>query len=144
MGEIRMSKMKHLVWGLLPLFILISVGCTKEISSRSTVERRGHIYRIGDETPFTGLVLGKGREARHSQLMTYKKSYKNGLLDGNTYYYYPNGAIESMVPYTQGKIHGALMCYWPNGKPKSRIYYVKGLRGGTGGEMFWDKEGHPL
>jgi hypothetical protein len=142
--DIRMSIVKRFAWGLLPLFILISVGCTKEISAKSTVEHRGHLCRIGTETPFTGVVIGKGREARHTQLMTYKKSYQNGVLDGTTYFYYPNGAVESMVPYTQGKINGALICYWPNGKPKSRIYFVNGLRGGDGGEMFWDKNGHPL
>jgi len=143
-GDIRMSMVKRFAWGLLPLFILLSVGCTKEISAKSTVEHRGHLYRIGAKTPFTGVVIGKGREARHSQLLTYKKSYQNGVLDGNSYYYYPNGTIESMVPYTQGKINGALISYWPNGKPKSRISFVNGLRGGDGGEMFWDKNGHPL
>jgi antitoxin component YwqK of YwqJK toxin-antitoxin module len=139
-----MSIVKRFAWGLLPLFILIAVGCTKEIPAKSTVERQGRLYQVGADSPFTGVVIGKVRQARHSQNMTYKKTYKNGVLDGKSYYYYANGSIESIVPYTQGKVSGALICYWPNGKPKSRIYYVNGLRGGVGGEMFWDKNGHPL
>jgi antitoxin component YwqK of YwqJK toxin-antitoxin module len=139
-----MGNKKWLIWGLLPLFILISTGCTKEIASHRTVVRRGLLYRVGGETPFTGLVIGKGREARHTQAMIFRRSYKDGLLDGETYFYYPSGKLESMVPYKEGKIHGAVICYWPNGKPKSRIHFVKGLRGGTGGEMYWDKNGHPL
>jgi antitoxin component YwqK of YwqJK toxin-antitoxin module len=139
-----MPVLKRLIWGLLPLFILISTSCTKEISVQSTVMRRGRLYKIGGEAPFTGLVIGKGRESRHTQLMAYKKSYKDGLLDGETYFYYPNGKIESLVPYSNGKINGALICYWPNGKPKSRIHFINGLRGGAAGEMFWDKNGHQL
>ena len=139
-----MSNLKGLAWGLVPLFVLISVGCTKEISMQSTVIRRGLLYRIGGETPFTGQVIGKGRESRHTRTMIFRKSYKNGLLDGETFYYYPNGKIESIVPYTNGKLHGALVCYWPNGKPKSRIHFENGLRGGVRGEMFWDKDGHPI
>jgi len=137
-----MYRIKGLAWGLLPLFILFSVGCTKEISMQSTVVRRGLLYRTGGESPYTGIVIGKGRESRHRQAMIYKKSYKNGMLDGETYFYYPNGKIESIVPYADGKIHGALVCYWPNGNPKSRIHFENGLRGGGSGEMFWDKKGH--
>lgn len=139
-----MSKLTRLLWGLLPLFILFSVSCTKEISAQSTVMRRGLLYRIGGESPFTGLVIGKGRESRHTQPMIYRKSYKNGVLHGETYFYYPNGKVESIVPYTNGKIHGALVCYWSNGKPKSRIHFDNGFRGGISGEMFWDKEGHQI
>ncbi len=139
-----MFNFRGLVWGLAPLFILLSVSCTKEISSHSTVVRKGLLYRTGGESPFTGLVIGKGRESRHTQAMIYRKSYKKGLLDGETYFYYPNGKIESIVPYANGKIHGALICYWPNGKPKSRIHFENGLRGGVSGEMFWDKKGHPI
>lgn len=139
-----MVRIKGFVWGVLPLFILFSIGCTKEISSQSAVVRRGLLYRVGGESPFTGQVIGKGRESRHTQLMIYRKAYKNGVLDGETYFYYPNGKIESIVPYTNGKIHGALMCYWPNGKPKSRIHFENGLRGGVSGEMFWDKDGRSI
>ncbi len=139
-----MSKLKVCAWGLVPLFLLFSVGCTKEIAAHSTVVRRGLLYRIGGETPFTGQVIGKGRESRHTQAMMFKKSYKNGKLNGETFFYYPNGKIESIVPYTKGKIHGAFVCYWPNGKPKSRIHFENGLRGGISGEMFWDKNGHPI
>lgn len=137
-----MIKLTRAVWGLMPLFILFSISCTKEISTHSTVVRRGLLYRTGGDSPYTGIVIGKGRETRHTQAMIFRKSYKNGMLNGETYFYYPNGKIESIVPYTNGKIHGALLCYWPNGKPKSRIHFEKGLRGGMGGEMFWDKNGH--
>ena len=139
-----MTVVKFLFWGLVSLSLVIPTGCTREISEHSTVMRRGLLYRIGGDNPYTGLVIGKGRESRHTQLMTFKKSYKNGLLDGETYFYYPSGQIESMVPYNDGVIHGALICYWPNGKPKSRIHFVNGLRGGSTGEMFWDKNGHQI
>ncbi len=143
-GEIRMLQAKRIIWGLMPLFILFSVGCTKEIAAHRTVVRRGLVYKIGGNAPFTGIVIGKGREPRHTQAMTFNKSYKNGLLHGESYFYYPNGKIESIVPYSKGKIHGALICYWPNGNPKSRIHFKDGLRGGVSGEMFWDKEGRPI
>lgn len=132
---------KRYIWALLPLLIMFLAGCSKEVRKQDTVMRGGLLYEMGEDDPFAGIVVGKGREPRHTQRMSYKKTYKNGVQDGETIFYYPNGKVESMVPYTNGEINGSLMTYWPNGRPKSRIHFIHGMRGGARGEMFWDRKG---
>ena len=129
------------------LVILMSiavVSCTRKIEERNTVERDGLLYELGAEHPFSGTVIGRGREGYRREACDYKKEYTNGLLDGEAVYLYPNGKLESKVPYKKGVINGFVVRYWPNGRPKARIHFVGGMRGGAKGEMFWDKDGHQV
>jgi antitoxin component YwqK of YwqJK toxin-antitoxin module len=96
---------------------------------------------VGEDKPFTGIVVGKGREAYHQRSLAYEKAYVNGLQDGVTKYWYANGQVESVVPYKAGKIDGIVMRYYPDGKKRSKIHYVGGLRGGDQGEAFWSPDG---
>ena len=129
----------------LSIFILISiVSCTQEIRERETVERNGLLYKMGDDRPFTGIVIGRGREDYRRVAYDFKKEYKKGVLDGETVFLYPSGKLESKVPYKNGAVHGFMMRYWPNGHPKARIHFVNGMRGGMKGEMFWDKDGKQI
>ena len=126
------------------MICLALASCTREVEERSTVERGGLLYEMGAEHPFTGIVNGRGREDYRTRIYDFKKRYKDGVLDGETVFFYSNGKIESKVPHKNGKINGFLMRYWPNGKPKARIHFVDGLRGGLKGEMFWDEKGHQI
>jgi antitoxin component YwqK of YwqJK toxin-antitoxin module len=126
------------------MICLALAACTVEVEERGTVEREGLLYEMGAEHPFTGIVNGRGREDYRTRIYDFEKRYKDGMLDGETVFFYPNGKIESKVPYKKGKINGFLMRYWPNGKPKARIHFVDGLRGGLKGEMFWDEKGHQI
>jgi hypothetical protein len=135
---------KRFIWALLLLLIMFLAGCSRPVPKQDTVVRGGLLYKMGEDDPFTGIVVGKGREPRHTQRMTYKKAYKNGVQEGETTFYYPSGKVESMAPYINGEIHGILMTYWPSGRPKSRIHFVHGMRGGARGEMFWDQKGKKI
>lgn len=126
------------------LICLALVACTREVEKRSTVQRGGLLYEMGAERPFTGIVNGRGREDYRAKAYDFKKRYKDGVLDGETVFFYSNGKIESKVPYKKGEINGFMMRYWSNGKPKARIHFVDGLRGGLKGEMFWDKNGRQI
>ena len=135
---------KHVTWGIILLSFFLLLGCAQEIREHETVTRRGLLYKMGENEPFSGIVTGRGRETYHTRLMKFRKVYKDGLLDGETLFYYPNGKVESQVPYIQGKINGSMMRYWSNGKPRARIHFDHGMRGGARGEMFWDKNGHQI
>jgi hypothetical protein len=126
------------------LMCLAFISCTREVDERNTVERDGLLYEMGAEHPFSGTVLGRGREGYRTEAYDFKKEYKNGLLDGDTVFLYPNGKLESKISYKKGAINGFMMRYWPNGRPKARIHFVNGLRGGAKGEMFWDENGHQI
>jgi MORN repeat variant len=141
-----MPTMSGCQWmtGILLVFALAAVSCSQEVQQRDTVIVDGHLYEIGQDHPFTGTVVGRAREGYRSESCVFKKEFKDGLQDGETEFTYPNGKLESKVPYKRGKINGFVIRYWPNGKPKARIHFADGLRGGFKGEMFWDESGRQI
>jgi antitoxin component YwqK of YwqJK toxin-antitoxin module len=134
-------QLKWLIWISLVLMLLTFTACDSEIPEQQTVERGGLLYERGDDNPFTGFVTGRSQERDRIHYYAFKKEYKRGIQDGITLFWYPDGKLESKATYKDGNIDGFLTSYWPDGKPKSRIHFVDGFRGGSKGEMFWDKNG---
>jgi antitoxin component YwqK of YwqJK toxin-antitoxin module len=129
----------------LPIIIAVALlaACTAEIDATKTYQRNGLVYEIGKDAPFSGVIIGASRgEDYRQRTVSYKKEYKNGMLHGRSYYYFPNGKIESVEPYETGILHGVVTRYYDNGQIKARIHFVDGYRGGPKGEMFWDKQGN--
>ena len=116
-------------------------GCAKEVPKEKTYLRNGVMYEIGKNKPFTGYLVGKGREGYRSQRLRYRKKYKDGLRNGDTRFWYNNGQLESVEPYHNGKINGMVARYYEDGQIKTYIHLVNGQRGGYKGEMFWQKNG---
>lgn len=123
------------------LTILMILGCQAEITKSEMVVRRGVVYQNGEEKPFSGYIVGRAREGYRPQIYHYKKRYKDGLLNGMTKFWYPNGKLESVEPYVDGKINGNVIRYYRNGQMKARIPMKNGMRSGGAGELFWDKNG---
>lgn len=118
-------------------------ACSTEIDISKTMQRNGRIYQIGSDEPFTGYVVGKGRnEGYRRHGYTFKKAYQDGVLHGKSYFYFPNGKIESVEPYEGGILDGVVTRYYDNGQVRARIHFVDGYRGGSKGEMFWDRDGN--
>lgn len=123
------------------LFVHLS-GCGAEMEASEAIERNGVMYRKGSQKPFSGVVTGRGRyEGYRNFSFEFKKSYKKGLLDGRSYFYYPDGQLESIEPYSDGQLNGVVTQYHPNGQIKARLHFVDGFRGGAKGEMFWNADG---
>jgi hypothetical protein len=136
--SVQVSRSGIFLWCFLSFFIL---SCTSEIPIQQVRVKRGIVYHKGDEVPFTGFVVGKGSEGYRHQKCRFKKQYKDGVLNGRSEFFYPNGKLESIEPYRNGELHGIVTRYHDNGKIQSRIHFVDGLRGGEKGEMFWDING---
>lgn len=124
--------------------IAIVVSCTSKVPASETIVRDGLLFEKGAQTPFSGIVVGKGREGYRREVCRYEKSYENGLLNGRSQYWYEDGTLESIVPYKDGEMHGVVTRYHPNGKIKARIHFENGFRGGSKGEFFWDEEGNVI
>ena len=120
---------------------LLTMGCSKELSKTKTISRSGLLYEIGSDEPFTGYIVGKSREGYRSTACTFKKQYKDGVLNGKSIFWYKSGKVESVEPYKDGKLHGVVTRYYSDGKKKAKIHFVDGQRGGAMGEIFWDKNG---
>ena len=124
----------------LVLFItvfIIPIGC-QDISSQETVVKNGLLHKMGDKKPFTGTISGYAREGYRPCKMKFIKKYKNGIRQGDTKFWYPNGKLESIEPYADGKVNGIITRYHENGRIKARIHIVNNQRGGSEGEQFWD------
>ena len=121
------------------LFLFFATGCNG-ISSTETITKKGRLYKIGEDKPFTGTVVGYAREGYRREQMKYAKEYKNGIRHGHTKYWYPNGKLESVEPYSNGKINGMFTQYYESGHIKARIHLVDGQRGGPKGEAFWAED----
>lgn len=126
---------------MIPLILLL-VSCTAKIDKSKTLVRNGLLYKIGSDEPFTGVVTGISRSEDYRKgKFSFKKQYKDGLLEGRSFYYYPNDTIESIEPYSKGVLDGVVTRYYDNGQIKARLHFAGGYRGGTKGEMFWNKDG---
>lgn len=133
------------IWRIAALLIIffVLIGC-RDISPQETITRRGLLFKIGEQKPFSGTVSGYAREGYRKRKMKYKKKYKEGIRSGDTRFWYPNGKLESIEPYSNGKINGVITRYHESGKIKSRIHIVNNQRGGSKGEQFWDESSQKL
>ncbi len=130
-------------WLILLMVGALLTACTNVIDISQTMQRNEQLYQIGKDHPFSGVITGKSHgEGYRRNTVSFKKEYKNGLLNGRSYYYFPNGKIESVEPYEAGTLNGVVTRYYENGQIKSRIHFVDGYRGGAKGEMFWDRNGN--
>ncbi|MBI9083187.1 MAG: hypothetical protein JEZ11_06275 [Desulfobacterales bacterium] len=131
-------KHRYLFVSILLAVSLFS-ACTREIPVQQTVVRHGLLYEKGKAEPFTGVITGEAREGYRSTICTYRKAYRNGIMNGDCCFWHPNGHLESIEPYRDGKINGVLTRYDENGRVLVRAHLVDGQRGGEHGEIFWHR-----
>ena len=135
-GSILLKSL--IIWFILSAVL---VGCSQEIPTSQTILKNGRVYREEDMKPFTGYVVGKTHSGYRDEVCSYKKKYKEGIQNGITKYWYPDGTLESVEPYKDGRIDGIVVRYYPSGRLKARIHLVKGERGGEKGEAYYAPDG---
>ena len=70
-------------------FVLLTlVGCGKEIDISQKQVRKGIVYTINEDKPFTGKVVGKYENGQNKLV----EKFKEGKFDVEQIYYYENGA----------------------------------------------------
>lgn len=62
--------------------------------------------------------------------LTAEFNYEKGLLHQTAHYYFPGGAIQKLIPYTQGEIDGVAQTFNEEGHLLEEIPYVKGEKHG--------------
>lgn len=65
--------------------------------------------------------------------------YHNGEIIDTSKEYYPNGQLESVLPYKNGKKNGKSVSYWENGNIEIENYYRNGMEDGI--EKTYNDEG---
>ena len=106
-------------------------ACSKsdeEIELKFTTERDGLVYKIDDDTPFTGIIyeLNKWKTRQSEQ------SYKNGKLNGFSKILFTgtSEAVFSEINYKDGEYHGAFTQYYPLGQKSLEGNHINGKPSG--------------
>ena len=63
-----------------------------EIDFNQIQERNDLVYAVNEEKPFTGKVIYSNK----NNVLTLSKEYKNGVLHGESIYFYENGHKERL------------------------------------------------
>ncbi len=58
-------------------------------------------------------------------------SYVNDILDGTSYWYYPNGNLKAIKEYSKGKLNGIVREFHENGLLKEEYSVKDGIKNGT-------------
>ncbi|MDH7603547.1 MAG: TonB family protein [Melioribacter sp.] len=61
----------------------------------------------------------------------YEISYVNDVLDGTSYWYYPNGNLKLMKEFSKGKLNGYVREFYESGLIKEEFYVKDGIKDGT-------------
>jgi len=61
----------------------------------------------------------------------YEISYVNDVLDGTSYWYYPNGNLKLMKEFSKGKLNGFVREFYESGFIKEEFYVKDGIKDGT-------------
>jgi len=112
------SPMKTLF--LLPILLLslLSTSCWG-VDSDDLVVRDGLYYKKFSDTPFTGKVSGQAQG-----------SFKNGVMDGEWFFYWSNGQLQEKGSFKNAKKEGEWVSYWDTGQIKDKSNWKNNKREG--------------
>lgn len=107
---------------LILLAVITLFGCSDKDSAEKIEFRKGLIYTLDGEKPYTGEGVlyydGDNIESRGYS--------KNGKSDGEWIYYFYNGKVKRKGSYINGKMDGLWIYYFHNGEVEGEVNYRDG------------------
>lgn len=114
--------------------ILLAVGwwCARpakllEVDRSTLALRDGALYRVGDTTPFTGLMV----ERYPDGTLKSRASISRGVLDGLTEGWHTNGQLQVREYFHRGLSDGTRVKWYANGAVESEAQIAAGKLEGT-------------
>lgn len=89
------------------------------VVDKDTVLMKKTVYDMGNKLSDTSYNFKTGK-------LIQTISYKNGLEDGVSKEYWPDGRLRGEVSYTQGVVNGSVKSYSAGGELLTRLIYVNG------------------
>lgn len=118
-------------------FILLTlVGCGKEIDISQKQVRKGIVYTVNEDKPFSGKVVGKFENGKDKLV----EKFKDGKYDGEQLYYYDNGQIKEKISYQAGNPVGTYNEYHKNGEVAYTGKFTDGKKDGEWNRYTEDKK----
>ena len=114
---------------LLALFVMCSaLSFSAKVIKATDIDVKGNIvYEAGQNTPYTGFI----ETYNEKNVLLARSEFKNGIQDGSSKIYFPNGKLASEANFQNGKQVGIQKDYYENGKVKIETAYKNGLRNGV-------------
>jgi antitoxin component YwqK of YwqJK toxin-antitoxin module len=98
----------------------------------------GRTTQYIDATFSDGIPHGSWKTYRYNKLVE-EFNYNNGILDGVSKKYYPDGSVKEVRNYANGKPHGKFTDYNAKGRVEREINFKNGKQDGP--EIMYDSEG---
>lgn len=118
-------------------FVLLTlVGCGKEIDISQKQIRKGIVYTVNEEKPYTGKVVGKYSNGKEKVV----ENFKDGKFDGGQTYFYNNGQIKEKITYKSGEPVGTYNSYHKNGEVSYTGKFTNGKKDGEWNRYTEDKK----
>ena len=104
-------------------------------NAQQCVERKGIVYAVNSEIPFTGLWKTELRNEDKKKYADVETNYKNGLKDGIEVTQYDFGKqeefdVKGTMPYKKGLKDGLAEVYYSNGQKQSETNWVNDKKEG--------------
>ena len=107
--------MKKLLLGIFLLTSALSFSTTRYIKIEDTyMDDKGIVYVIGEESAFTGVIdnYKVTPTSEGESILRGKVPFKNGMMEGTSKLFYPNGKLASVATFKKGKIEGVQKDYY--------------------------------
>ena len=114
---------------LLALFVMCSaLSFSAKVIKATDIDVKGNVvYEAGQNAPYTGFI----ETYNEKNVLLARSEFKNGIQDGSSKIYFPNGKLYSEATFQNGKQVGVQKDYYENGKVKIETAYKNGLRNGV-------------
>jgi len=112
--------MRMNIFSLIVTVFIVSSACSHEKIISEEHMNSGEFTSGIFDTPYSGEAKVLYAE---SNSIKYLFTYKNGILHGPTFGYYPNGDLKYKGAYKNGRFHGQWTEYYQNNEVKSDVFY---------------------
>ena len=114
---------------LLALFVMCSaLSFSAKVIKATDIDVKGNVvYEAGQNAPYTGFI----ETYNEKNVLVARTEFKNGIQDGSSKIYFPNGKLYSEASFKNGKQVGVQKDYYENGKLQGEATYKNGQLDGV-------------
>ncbi|WP_320040513.1 PQQ-binding-like beta-propeller repeat protein [uncultured Desulfobacter sp.] len=118
-----MSILKRFLVLISLIFMIAIYSCGQsQIDFKETRKEKEIVYKVGEEKPYSGIVIKKDDNGKIIE----ETAYQDGIKNGPSKEYWDNGKLKSETVYKDNNWNGLRKRFWENGKLRSEGKYING------------------
>ena len=114
--------MKKLLLALFVMCSALSFSAKVIKANNAEVRENNIVYEAGQNAPYTGFI----ETYNEKNVLLARSEFKNGIQDGSSKIYFPNGKLYSEASFKNGKQVGVQKDYYENGKVVQQATFKNG------------------